>query len=195
MLCGQNVNSWGLDAKEKFKIRAGSNQKLPFADLIRKVHEIPGLKKLSFLSSNPFDFTEDLIDAIQLPKVDNFLHIAVQSGNNDVLKRMNRRHTIEDFISLINRIREVKPQVELGTDVIVGFPGETENQFNDTVELFKKIPFRVAFISMYSVRKGTIADKNYEDDVPLQEKKRRHAVLTKVWKENRGERACEDIKI
>lgn len=188
MLCGQNVNSWGLDKKTKFHIRTGSDQKLPFADLLRKVHELEGVNKISFLSSNPFDFTNDLIDAVKLPKIDNYLHIAVQSGNNEVLKNMNRRHTIEDFYALISKIREAKPNVELGTDIIVGFPGETREQFMDTVKLFETIPFNVAFISIYSVRKGTNADKFYPDDVPLEEKKWRHAFLTKVWKNNRNKK-------
>jgi tRNA-2-methylthio-N6-dimethylallyladenosine synthase len=137
------------------------------------------------MSSNPFDFTEDLIDAIRLPKIDNFLHIAVQSGNNDVLKSMNRRHTIEEFITLLNRIREVKPEVEFGTDIIVGFPGETRKQFMDSVKLFQTIPFNVAFISMYSQRKGTPSEKLYKDDIPLKEKKWRHAYMTKVWKKTK----------
>jgi len=183
-LCGQNVNSWGLDRKTKFQVRTGSNDKLPFADLLRKVHEIEGVRKINFLSSNPFDFTSDLLDAITLSKIDNYLHIAVQSGNNEVLKNMNRRHTIEDFYALVEKIKEVKPNVELGTDIIVGFPGETEAQFMDTVELFKKVKFNVAFISIYSVRKGTNADKFYPDDVPSEEKKRRHAYLTKVWRDS-----------
>ncbi len=185
MLCGQNVNSWGLSMSEKFEVRTGSDQKLPFADLLRKVHEMEGLEKLSFLSSNPFDFTNDLIDAIQLPKIDDFLHIAVQSGNNDVLKSMNRRHTIEDFIDLIKRIKEVKPNVVLGTDIIVGFPGETREQFLDSVKLFEKIPFKVAFISIYSPRKGTPSAEKMTDDVTREEKKWRHAELTKVWKKNK----------
>ena len=185
MLCGQNVNSWGLSMSEKFEIRSGSNQKLPFADLLRKVHEIEGLERISFISSNPFDFTEDLIEAIQLPKIDNFMHIAVQSGNNDVLRKMNRRHTVEEYIRLISRIREVKPQAEIGTDIIVGFPGETREQFLDTIKLFEKIKFNVAFISMYSPRKGTPAQRFYEDDVPLNEKRSRHAELTEVWKKTK----------
>jgi len=185
MLCGQNVNSWGLTMKEKFEVRTGSEHKLPFADLLRKVHDLEGLEKLSFMSSNPFDFTEDLIDAIQLPRIDEFLHLPVQSGNNDVLKSMNRRHTIEDYIVLIDRIREVKPEVVFGTDIVLGFPGETRDQFMDTVKLFEKIPFKVAFISMYSPRKGTPAAEKFEDDIPLHEKKWRHAHLTKVWKKNR----------
>ena len=183
-LCAQNVNSWGLDMSEKFEIRSGSDQKLPFADLLRELNEIEGVKKIDFLSSNPFDFTNDLIDALKLPKISNYLHMAVQSGNDEILKKMNRRHTANDFVSLVNKIRESKPNLELGTDIIVGFPGETEDQFLDTVELFKKVKFKVAFISIYSPRKGTPSAKFYQDDVPLEIKKERHARLTKVWKES-----------
>ena len=181
-LCAQNVNSWGLSVKEKFQIRTGSNQKLPFASLLREIHDIPEIKKLSFMSSNPFDFTNDLVEILALPKIDNYTHIAVQSGNNDVLHRMNRRHTIEDFVSLINQIKKVKKNIEIGTDLIVGFPGETREQFLDTVELVKKINFSVAFIAMYSSRKGTVSEKTFDDDVPSAEKKYRHDFLTKAWK-------------
>lgn len=185
MLCGQNVNSWGLNMDEKFEIRTGSEQKLPFADLLRKVHEIKGIEKIDFLSSNPFDFTRDLIDAITLPKISNFLHIAVQSGNNEILKKMNRRHKIEDFVGLLDRIKNAKPQVEFGTDIIVGFPGETREQFMDTVKLFQTVKFNVAFISIYSQRKGTPAEKFYKDDISPDEKKWRHAYLTKVWNDSK----------
>ncbi|MFA6981597.1 MAG: MiaB/RimO family radical SAM methylthiotransferase [Patescibacteria group bacterium] len=186
LLCGQNVNSWGLSKDEKAKVRIGSTQKLPFAQLLREVHDLEGVKEISFLSSNPFDFTTDLVDAVALPKISNYIHIAAQSGNNDVLKRMNRRHTVEEFIKLIDLLKQAKSRLELGTDIIVGFPGETEDQFMDTVRLFQKVKFNVAFISMYSERLGTFAQKNYEDDVTLAEKKRRHAYLTKVWKESLG---------
>jgi tRNA-2-methylthio-N6-dimethylallyladenosine synthase len=183
-LCGQNVNSWELSTTEKFDIRTGSNQKLPFADLLRKIHEIEGVKKISFISSNPFDFTNDLIETIKLPKIDNYMHIAVQSGNNEVLKKMNRRHTVEEFATLIEKIVKAKPTAEIGTDIIVGFPGETREQFMDTVKLFETIKFNVAFISIYSPRKGTPAEKFYKDDVPSSEKKWRHSELTKVWRKS-----------
>lgn len=185
-LCGQNVNSWGLDMKEKFSIRTGSNQILPFAALLRNIHKIDGVEKIEFISSNPFDFTQNLIETLKLPKISSYLHIAVQSGNNDVLERMNRRHTVEDFINLVGRIREARPDIELGTDAIVGFPGETREQFMDTVRLFEKVKFKVAFISMYSSRKGTSAETNFEDNVPIEEKKWRHRYLTRVWKENKS---------
>lgn len=184
-LCGQNVNSWQLPADQKFEIRTGSDASLPFASLLRELHEIEGITKIDFLSSNPFDFTNDLIDALKLPKISDYLHIALQSGDDAILKKMNRRHSSEDFIQLIARIREVKPAIEIGTDLIVGFPTETEEQFNKTVEVVKQVGFNVAFISIYSARKGTPAQKFYPDDVPLAEKKRRHKVLTAAWKESK----------
>jgi tRNA-2-methylthio-N6-dimethylallyladenosine synthase len=183
-LCGQNVNSWGLKPAEKFDIRAGSEQKLPFADLLRKIHQIPEIRKIDFISSNPFDFTLDLIDVLRMPKISDYLHIAVQSGNNDILKKMNRRHTVEEFKILIDVMRKAKSGIKIGTDLIVGFPGETEEQFMDTVNMVKEMKFKVAYISMYSARKGTNAEKFFPDNISLKEKKRRHALLTKVWKES-----------
>ncbi|MFA5776168.1 MAG: MiaB/RimO family radical SAM methylthiotransferase [Patescibacteria group bacterium] len=183
MLCGQNVNSWGLGMAEKFKIRSGDSKRTPFANLLREVRMLDGLEELAFISSNPFDFTQELIEVLKLPKMSKYLHIAVQSGNNEVLKKMNRRHTVEEFISLVRDIEKAIPDIELGTDIIVGFSGETREQFMDTVELFKKVKFKVAFISIYSPRKGTPAEKFYKDDVSLKEKKWRHAYLTKIWRE------------
>lgn len=184
MLVAQNVNSWGLDRETKFKLRAGSHHKIPFAELLRKIHENMNVKKINFLSSNPFDFTQDLIDTLALPKIDRYLHMAVQSGNNDLLKKMNRRHTIEEFKELVTKIKNVVPDMTFGTDIIVGFPGETDEQFMDTVELFRWMKFNVAFISIYSPREGTNAQKFMKDDVPKKEKQRRHAYLMDVWKES-----------
>lgn len=186
LLIGQNVNSWGLDSKTKFELRAGSEHKIPFANLLRKIHEIKEIEKISFISSNPFDFTQDLIDSLALPKIDRYLHMAVQSGNNEILKAMNRRHTIEEFKELVTKIKKAVPDITFGTDIIVGFPGETEEQFMDTVNLFKWMKFNVAFISIYSPRLGTNAQKLLKDDVPLKEKKRRHKYLMDVWKSSLG---------
>ncbi|MFH1566139.1 MAG: MiaB/RimO family radical SAM methylthiotransferase [bacterium] len=177
---GQNVNSWGLNKETKFNLRAGSFHKLPFAFLLRETHEIEGIKKISFLSSNPFDFTQDLIQTLKLPKISRYIHIALQSGDDKILKRMNRRHTVKEFIKLIKEIKKTVPEIEIGTDLIVGFPGETEKQFRNTVTVCQKLKFNVAYISMYSERLGTIAQKLYKDDVPLKEKKRRHKVLTEI---------------
>jgi tRNA-2-methylthio-N6-dimethylallyladenosine synthase len=183
-LCGQNVNSWGLSMSDKFEIRSGSDQKLPFASLLREIHVIPEVEKIEFISSNPFDFTQDLIDVFKLPKISEYLHIAVQSGNNEILQKMNRRHTVEDFFKLMELLKKNKPTIRIGTDVIVGFPSETEEQFLDTIKLFKLVKFDNAYISIYSPRKGTPSAKFYLDDIPLEVKKERHARLTKVWKES-----------
>lgn len=184
MLCGQNVNSWGLELEEKMKIRAGESKKTPFVDLLGEVSQLSDLEELAFVSSNPFDFTRELVDILKHPKMSKYLHIAVQSGSDEVLRRMNRRHSAQEFEKLVDDIRGVVPGIELGTDIIVGFPGETRSQFMDTVKLVKKIKFKVVFISMYSPRKGTLAERLYPDDVPLKEKKWRHAYLTKVWRES-----------
>jgi len=180
LLIGQNVNSWGLSREEKFRIRTGSSQKLPFADLLRDVHDISGVEKISFISSNPFDFTQDLVEVLSLPKISRYLHIAVQSGDDEILRKMNRRHTVGEFKELVRRIRQKVPDIELGTDIIVGFPGEAEEQFQNTVSLCKEIKFNVVYISAYSERLGTAAQKIFKDDVPLKEKKRRYKILRDV---------------
>lgn len=185
-LLGQNVNSWGIkDRKQKLLIRANSKTKLPFAALLRKIHGIDGVEKISFLSSNPFDFTKDLVEALTLPKIDRYLHIAVQSGNDEILKKMNRRHTSSDFLKLVEILRARVPEIKLGTDAIVGFPGETWEQFIDTVKLFQKVKFSVAYIAIYSERPGTLAAKLYPDDISLSEKRHRHKILTQIFEENK----------
>lgn len=185
MLLGQNVNSWGLDAQKKLlsRKRIGS---IPFAALLRRVHEIEGIEKIKFITSNPFDFTADLIETLRLPKIDRYLHLPVQSGDNDILKKMGRRHTREDYLELVDEIKAAVPEIELGTDVIVGFPGETEAQFMNTVNLIKTVGFNVVFTALYSPREGTVSARLYEDDVSRQEKRRRHAYLTQVWQESRS---------
>jgi len=178
---GQNVNSWGLSKDRKFKIRAGSAQKLPFAKLIREVCALKKVKKVSFMSANPFDFTMDLVEAISHQKVDRYIHIAVQSGDNKILKAMGRRHTAEEFVNLVKAIRKSKPKARIGTDIIVGFPGETKKQFNNTVKLCKKVKFNNAYIAMYSERKGTKAAA-LSNSINLEEKKKRHGELLKAVK-------------
>ena len=181
-LLGQNVNSWGLSQDEKFKIRLGSNTKLPFANLLRTICNINGVTKVEFMSSNPFDFTDDLIEALKNPKVSRYLHIAVQSGDDEVLAKMNRRHTAKEFLELVTKIKQAVPDIRIGTDLIVGFPGETEEQFLNTVTLCKKVKFNNAYVAMYSPRLGTVA-ATFKNDVSLSEKRKRHKVLLGVIKE------------
>lgn len=183
-LLGQNVNSWNLPYDLKFQIRSGSAKKLPFASLLGQIHAYPQITKISFLSSNPFDFTEDLIDVLALPKIDRYLHIAVQSGDDEVLQKMNRRHTHKEFLNLISKLRDKIPEIQIGTDLIVGFPGESKEAFENTVKLCQEVRFVKAYVSMYSPRFGTAAAK-MRDDVSKEEKKRRYQKLVRVIAESR----------
>ncbi len=184
MLLGQNVNSWGLNPQKKLLSRKRIG-KIPFASLLRRVHEVSRISKIKFITSNPFDFTSDLVEALKLPKIDRYLHLPVQSGDNEVLKRMGRRHRREDYLELVSEIKSAVPEIELGTDFIVGFPGETEAQFMNTVDLAKRVSFNVAFISIFSPRPGTASERLYKDDVSRAEKHRRHRYLTQVWQESK----------
>jgi len=168
-LLGQNVNSYGKDLKPRKE----------FSQLLQRLHEIKGIKKISFLTSNPWDLTDDIIQSIKLPKIDKYLHLPVQSGDDDILKKMNRPYTAKQYLSLINRIRKEIPEIKMGTDIIVGFPGETKKAFENTVKLCQKIGFVKAYIAKYSPRPGTLAYK-LKDDVLSKEKKRRWRILEEL---------------
>jgi len=171
-LLGQNVNSYGREFSE-FKKRG----KQPFAELLRRLHGIEGLEEIWFITSNPWDFSDDLIDALPLPKIRKYLHLPVQSGDDEILRKMNRPYTSADYRSLVRKIKGKVPGMRFGTDIIVGFPGETEEQFQHTVDLVSEIGFDGAYVAMYSPRPGTAAAKLYKDDVPREEKRRRHRIL------------------
>lgn len=162
-LLGQNVNSY----------------RPSFAELLIRLHKIPGLKKISFMTSNPWDLTDDIVEVMKLPKIDRYLHLPVQSGDDDILRRMNRHYTAKDYLELVKKIRQAIPDIQIGTDIIVGFPGETEEQLQHTVGLCKKVGFAKAYISRYSPRPGTAASK-LKDDIPQKEKKRRWKILEEL---------------
>ena len=168
-LLGQNVNSYGKGLKSRKK----------FSQLLRRLHQIKGIRKISFITSNPWDLTDDIIEAINLPKIDRYLHLPVQSGDDEILKKMNRPYTVLQYIKLVKKIRKKIPNVKIGTDIIVGFPGETKKAFENTVALCKKVGFVKAYIAKYSPRPGTTAFK-MKDDVSPDEKKRRWRVLEKL---------------
>lgn len=150
-LLGQNVNSYGNDIEE---------EDINFANLLREINKIEGLERIRFMSSNPKDFTDDVILAMkESEKVMPSLHLALQSGSSSVLKRMNRHYTKEEAIALINKIREQIPEIAITTDLIVGFPGETEEEFEDTLDLVRQCNFDNAFSFIYSKRTGTVAEK------------------------------------
>ncbi len=200
-LLGQNVNSYGADFLQD-KLKEGEKYALPDGRLVQPIlvkhlnrHRIPTLfpylletiaalprvKKVSFISSNPWDFSDELIDVMaRYNNIDRTLHLPVQSGSNAVLKRMNRWYTREEYLDLIDRIRAKVPDIVFTTDIIVGFPGETRADFEDTVDLVKRVDFAKTFIAWFSPRPGTVAAKNMEDDILIEEKQRRFHELDAV---------------
>lgn len=151
-----------------------------FPYLLEEVAKI-GFETVDFISSNPWDFSDELIDVIaKYPNITRTIHLPVQSGDNDVLRRMNRWYTAEEYLELIEKIRKKVPGVKFTTDIIVGFCGETEEEFENTVKLCKKVGFEKAYIAMYSPRPMTAATKVFKDDVPYEEKKRRWRILEEM---------------
>ena len=171
MLLGQNVNSYGK----------GSEEDIDFAGLLTKIQETaPGVPRLRFITSHPKDAHTRLFEAMRdLPMVCGHLHLPVQSGSDRVLRRMKREHTASWYLEQIAEYRSLVPAGSLTTDFIVGFPGETEEDFLDTMNLAESAQFDSAYVFQYSPRPGTPALK-LEDDVPHEEKNRRHQALLSV---------------
>ncbi len=149
-----------------------------FPYLLEDICSIDGIESIDFMSSNPWDFSDELIDVIaKNSKISRSLHFAVQSGSDSVLKRMNRWYTKNDFLALTGRLRQRIPDIRFSTDIIVGFCGETDEEFADTVDMAKKAGFYKAYVAMYSDRPQTAAHKAFVDDVPHGIKKHRWQVL------------------
>jgi len=174
-LLGQNVNSYKGQIKEN-----GKTIPIDFPDLLRKINEIEGNFWIRFLTSHPKDMSEKLIKTIaECPKVCEYIHLPVQSGDNEILKKMNRSYTVEHYKKLIERIRQEIKNVAISTDIIVGFPTESTEQFENTKKLMEEVQFDMAYIAQYSPRPGTAA-AHLKDDVSKAEKKRREKELTEV---------------
>lgn len=166
-LAGQNVNSY-------------KDGRINFPKLLKMVDNLPGEFWLSFSTSHPKDMSDELIKVMKNNKhLVPYFHLPVQSGDNQILKLMNRRYTVEHFKKLIKKVRQAVPGIAISTDVIVGFPGETKQQFDNSIKLFQTMKFDMAYISQYSERSGTAAAK-LEDNIPKIEKKRRDKALTQV---------------
>lgn len=175
-LLGQIVDRYGYDLPEF----AGTTE-TPLVTLLRRVHEIAGLERLRFLTSHPNWMRDDLLDAVAtLPKVCEHIEVPVQAGDDEVLKHMRRGYTVEDYRRLVARLRERIPGVSIATDIIAGFPGETEAQFENTVALLETLQLDKAHIARYSPRPLTVATRRFEDDVPYEEKERRRRTLEQV---------------
>ncbi len=162
MLLGQNVNSYGVnylaDISES-KILT-ENPDYSFPDLINDVCRIEGIKRVRFMTSHPKDLSDRLIDVIAAnPKIARHIHLPVQSGSTEILRRMNRRYSKEQYLALVERIRAKLPDVSLTTDIMVGFPGETDEDIEDTIDIVRKAKYDQAFTFIYSVRSGTPAAK------------------------------------
>jgi len=196
-LLGQNVNSYGLEktsvSLRKLLMKKSLTQKEipdnqsaykkpksipPFVKLLQEISKFKGLKTINFITANPWDFWDELIEEIAVNhKISHYIHLPVQSGSDRILKLMNRGYTSSDYLKLIEKIRSRIPDVTFGTDIIVGFPGETEKDFQDTVKLAKKAGFKIAFIAQYSPRPGTASYRLYQDNISPQIKKKRWQIL------------------
>ena len=161
-LLGQNVNSYkGVEIGED-----GEQKQWDFTDLIYALNELPKLERIRFMTSHPKDLSEKLIGAFRdCEKLCHYIHLPVQSGSTEILKRMNRKYSAQQYLDLVRRLREAAPDITISTDIIVGFPGETEEDFLQTLELVKEAEYDSAFTFLYSKREGTPAAK-YEQQVP-----------------------------
>ena len=172
-LLGQNVNSYLRVEKEKqipFEEYEGVNS---FATLLRAINKIEGIQRIRFVSPHPKDFTDDVIQAIaDCEKVCKLIHLPLQSGNTKVLKEMNRKYTKEQYLNLVEKMKNKIPNLTLSTDIIVGFPGETEEEFKDTLDVVEKVKFEQVYMFIYSRRIGTPGDK-MENQIPEEIKHQR----------------------
>ena len=167
-LLGQIVDRYGKDFKD------GTN----LSSLLRMIHNIDGLKRIRFLTSHPNWMTDELLDTVaELPKVMPHIEVPVQAGDDEVLANMKRGYTVADYRQLIEKIRSRIPGVAIATDIIVGFPGETEEQFQHTYDLLAELKMDVAHLARYSPRPGTVSARRMEDNVPPEEKMRRFRLL------------------
>lgn len=170
MLLGQNVNSYDGNGTS-------------FAELLKMLNDVDGLERIRFMTSNPKDLSDELIEAFAVcDKLCRNLHLPIQSGSNRVLKRMNRKYTREDYLKLIDKLRKTVPDITLSTDIIVGFPGETNEDFEETLSIVKEVEYDSAFTFIYSIRKGTPAEK-FEDQIEESEKHRRFDLLVNAVNE------------
>ena len=161
---GQTVDAYGHDLEERPDL----------ADLLTRLNDVPGLERIRFLTSHPSYMSRRIIEAVaDLPKVCEHINLPVQAGDDEVLQRMRRPYTSDEYRELVGTIRDTVPGVSMSTDLIVGFPGETEEQYQQSMSLLEELRFDKVHCAAYSTRPGTIADRSMPDDVPSEEKTRR----------------------
>lgn len=181
-LLGQIVNNYQAPDAENFS-KDNPYKENDFAKLLWEINQIDGIERLDWPGPHPIYFDPELLDAMTLSKQVNYVHLPMQSGNTEILEKMNRRHTREFYLDLVKKIRDKRPDIAISTDIIVGFCGETKKQFEDTVSAYKECNFDIAYPAKYSTRSGTLAAKIFEDDVDMEEKKRRWFVLQDLMEE------------
>lgn len=186
-LLGQNVNSYLRVEREKGIEFEEYEGVYSFATLLKAINEIDGIERIRFVSPHPKDFTDDVIEAIATcDKVCKLVHLPLQSGNTKVLKEMNRKYTKEQYLALVEKMKEKIPNLTLSTDIIVGFPGETNEEFEDTLDVVRKVKFEQVYMFIYSRRVGTPGDK-MENQVPEEEKHKRFDKLKALVESQIGE--------
>jgi tRNA-2-methylthio-N6-dimethylallyladenosine synthase len=181
-LLGQIVNHYIAPDKEFFS-KENPYKKSDFAKLLWELNQIDGIERIHYTAPHPIFMTDEVIDALTLPKQVNFLHLPVQSGSSDILKKMNRRHDRKFFLDIIKKIKAKKPDIAIGTDIIVGFCGESKKDFEETVSMYEECEFDISYNAQYSVRSGTLAANTFEDSVSKEEKKKRWWVLQELMEE------------
>lgn len=176
-LLGQIVTSYGRDIID-FK-----NKKSPFVQLVEEIHRVKGLERIRFTSPHPRGFKEDLIEAYRdLPKLCEYVHLPLQSGSDRMLKAMNRPYRVSSFMKIVNGLKAAAPNMTFSTDIIVGYPGETDEDFQQTVDVFKDVGFDMGYIFKYSPRSGTVSAE-LEDDIPKELKEQRNQILLEALEE------------
>ncbi len=177
-LLGQNVNSYMRTEREN---GTATSEIDSFAKLLYEVAKIEGIEKINFISPHPKDFTDDVIEAIaKLEKISRIIHLPLQSGNSKVLKEMNRKYTKEQYLELVDKMIQKIPNLSLSTDIIVGFPGETDEEFEDTLDVVRKVNFEQIFMFIYSPREGTIAAQR-DDQISEKIKHQRFDKLKELY--------------
>jgi tRNA-2-methylthio-N6-dimethylallyladenosine synthase len=206
-LLGQNVNSYGSDivkTRKGYTLPTGrivkpvivkhlGRYRIPtlFPYLLEEVCKIEGIQNIKFISSNPWDFSDKLINVIATnPKIDKNIHLAVQSGDDEILKKMNRWYTRDQYLKLVFKIKAKIKNAQISTDIIVGFPGETKKQFENTIALARQADFAYGYVSKYSDRPGTAAHKALGDDISHREKDRRWKILNELINQRKNLRSA-----
>ncbi len=184
-LLGQTVNWYRPKDPETFSPAnpLNTNRGNYFGALLWELNQIEGIERIHWTAPHPVHMTPEVITALSLPKQVNFLHLPVQAGNNEILKRMNRPYTSEFYIDLVHKIKAAKPDIALGTDIIVGFCGESDSAFEETLAMYRECQFDISYNAMYSPRSHTKAQETMKDDVSKIEKKQRWNILHELMKE------------